>query len=413
MHNESLKSSSRRHALFAGGGLVALMASPEVALAADAAAPAPAPAAAAGSAKPLPAYATWKDADAMIVHSPITVELKRKYIGNAALTPSNRLYVRNHMPPPSEDIVKDPDAWEIEIAGVAKPAKLTVADLKRIGLNSVTMVLQCSGNGRAYFPHKPAGSKWTEGAAGCVEFAGVPVKSVVAALGGLAHGGRFMTSTGGELLPKDMDPLKLVIERSVPISDTLDHALLAWELNGVPIPLANGGPLRMVVPGFFGINNVKYVKRLAFTKDQTAANIQQNEYRFTPVGVKGSPKFPTMWKMAANSWITTPYGLDKPLGAGKVQIAGVAFGGYQALKAVEVSIDGGRTWRPARWFGPDMGRFAWRNFVLSVDLKPGKYRLASRATDATGKKQPEKRAENEAGFNDSSWADRSFEIEVA
>jgi sulfite dehydrogenase len=299
----------------------------------------------------------------------------------------------------------------VEFAGVAKPERLKVADLKRIGLGSVTMVLQCSGNGRGYFPHKPAGDPWTVGAAGCITFSGVPVRDVVQALGGVAGGMRYMTSTGGEILPASIERNQLVIERSVPW-DAMEQALLAWEINGEPLPLAHGGPLRMIVPGYFGINNIKYVKQVAFTLDQSPAKVQQTVYRFSPIGVPGASSQPTMWRMPVNSWVTTPYQPGKPISAGRVQLAGVAFGGFNAVQAVEVSLDGGQNWRVARWFGPDLGRYAWRNFVLEADLKPGKYRIASRATDDEGHVQPQNRVENNSGFANNSWADHSYELEV-
>lgn len=408
----NLPAFNRRHALLTGGGLAALMAVPQAVLA-DTGKPDAAAKATAAGGKALPPYATWKDADAMIVHSANTIELKRESFGQAALTPIDRVYVRNNLNPPSEDIVKNSDAWEVEIEGVARPGKLTVAELKRLGLASVTMVLQCSGNGRAYFPHKPSGTQWHEGAAACVEFVGIPVKALVEARGGLTAGRKYMTGTGGEVIPEGIDPKTVMVERSVPIAETLDHAILAWQLNGEPLPLANGGPLRLIVPGFMGVNNIKYIKRLDFTEVQSPAKIQQTSYRLTPVGTKGAPNFPSLWHIPVNSWITTPYGLDQPLAAGRGQLAGVAFGGTNAVEKVEVSVDGGATWHAAHWFGPDMGPFAWRNFVLEVELKPGKHHIASRATNKKGETQPKERKDNERGYDNNSWLDRSYTLEVA
>ena len=349
----------------------------------------------------------------MTVHSANTIELKRQDFGQGPLTPSNRVYVRNNLNPPSEDIVADPDAWTLSVKGVGKPGELTVAQLKQLGITTTTVVLQCSGNGRGYFPHKPSGTQWLEGAAGCVAFTGVPVKSVVEAVGGVASGMKYMTSTGGEELPEGIDPNTIVIERSVPV-EAMDEAILAWELNGRPLPLAHGGPLRIIVPGFMGINNIKYIKQLAFTKDESPAKIQQSSYRFSPVGTPGSPEFPSIWHIPVNSWITSPYDRDgTSVKAGAVQLTGVAFGGFYPAKGVEVSLDGGETWQQAEWFGPDMGRYAWRNFTLHADLKPGTYRVASRATNENGDTQPKEREENNRGYNNNSWLDRSFELEVA
>jgi hypothetical protein len=96
-----------------------------------------------------------------------------------------------------------------------------------------------------------------------------------------------------------------------------------------------------------------------------------------------------------------------------VQIKGVAFGGINAVKAVDVSIDDGRTWRRARFVGPDMGRYAWRQFVLPVKLEPGTYTIACVATDADGKRQPEERLENTGGYNNNSWRDHALKIVAA
>src|SRR5690606_18931331 len=155
----------------------------------------------------------------------------------------------------------------------------------------VAAVLQCSGNGRGYFPSKPSGTKWQVGAAGCVIWSGVPVRQLAAALGGVDGSARFITGTGGETLPAGVDPKSVIVERSVPIK-AMEHALLAWEMNGQPVPTAHGGPLRLIVPGYSGVNNIKYVKRLAFTQNETDARIQAQGYRMAPVGTKGDPSFP-------------------------------------------------------------------------------------------------------------------------
>lgn len=147
----------------------------------------------AGSGPSLPDYASWKDPDSLIIHSANTMETKRSAFGSGIITPLERLFVRNNISPPSEDIIKDPDAWEIEIAGVKDPQTLTVADLKKLGMTTVAMVLQCSGNGRAYFPSRPSGTQWTVGAAGCVVFSGVPVKTLLEHVNGMNDGAKYMT----------------------------------------------------------------------------------------------------------------------------------------------------------------------------------------------------------------------------
>ncbi|HEY0844666.1 MAG TPA: sulfite oxidase [Noviherbaspirillum sp.] len=368
-------------------------------------------AAASTAAKPLPPYVAWKDPTALIVHTSSTLETRRSAFGSSVITPASQLYIRNNLPAPDASIVADRDAWAVSVEGVKSPRTLTVKELKSMGLETVATVLQCSGNGRGLFPGKPSGTPWQVGAAGCVVWSGVPVRAVVDALGGMADGMVYMTGTGGEKLPEGVDPKSVMVERSVPVKAMAD-ALLAWEMNGEPIPLAHGGPLRLIVPGYTGVNNVKYIKRIAFTSEQSDAKIQKTGYRMTPPGQKGDPSQPSVWEMGVKSWINAPAPDAGAVPAGMVQIKGVAFGGVNAAKSVDVSIDGGKTWQPARFVGPDLGRYAWRQFVLPVKLEPGTYTIASIATDTQGNRQPEERVENVGGYNNNSWRDHALTITV-
>ena len=367
---------------------------------------------AAAQTKPLPAYVSWKDANSTVVHSATTIETKRSAFGTSVITPTEQLYIRNNLPAPDASIVADRDAWEIAIEGVGNPRKLTLRELKSLGLETVAMVLQCSGNGRGFFPSKPSGTPWTVGAAGCVIWSGVPVRAVAEALGGIDGGMRFMTGTGGEKLPEGLDPKSIIVERSVPAS-AMTEALLAWEMNGVAIPLAHGGPLRLIVPGYTGVNNIKYIKRLAFTAQETDAKIMSHGYRISPPGGQGDPSQPSVQEMTVKSWINSPAPDSATLGTGRVQISGVAFGGLHAVRRVEVSVDGGKTWVYARFVGPDLGKYAWRQFVLETRLPAGQHVLASRATDAMGNVQPQQRLENAAGYNNTSWFDHAVTVKVA
>ena len=412
-HDMPLPHLSRRKMLSTGAGALATAGLvPLVREAAAQQAPQPAASAPAATPKPLPAYAAWKDAGSLIVHSTSTLETRRSAFGTSVITPAEQLYIRNNLPAPDASIVADRDAWQISIEGVKQPLSLSVRELKTLGVETVATVLQCSGNGRGFFTSKPSGTPWTVGAAGCVMWSGVPLRAVAQALGGVADGMLFITGTGGEKLPEGIDPRTVVVERSVPIK-ALGDALLAWEMNGAPLPLAHGGPLRLVVPGYSGVNNVKYVKRLAFTASETDAKIMSHGYRITPPDGKADPSQPSVLEMGVKSWINSPHPDSGQLVAGTMLIHGVAFGGAQALRRVEVSTDGGRRWTAARLIGPDLGKFAWRQFVLQVRLSPGTHVLASRATDAAGNVQPEQRIENLAGYNNNSWADHAVKVLVA
>ncbi len=370
------------------------------------------PAAPASTSVPkLPAYVAWKDPDSLIMHSPTTIETKRAALGSS-ITSSDRLYIRNNLAAPDVSIVANRDAWQLAVEGVRQPRTLTVAELKTLGLENIAMVLQCSGNGRAYFPSKPAGTKWQVGASGNVIWSGAPLRAVAEALGGPTAGMRFITGTGGEKLPDGVDPKSVIVERSVPIS-ALEDALLAWEMNGEPVPHAHGGPLRLIIPGYSGVNNIKYIKRLAFTRDETDAGIQTTRYRIAPVGTKENPSQPPVWEMGPKSWINSPSPDAGAVKRGWVQINGVAMGGMQAPRRVDVSLDGGKTWREASFIGPNLGRYSWRPFVLQAELKPGAYVLASRVTDSQGRVQVETTPDNVGGYLNSGWRAHAFSINVA
>ena len=364
------------------------------------------------AAKPLPAGLGWKDLDSVIVHSSNTIETKRGAFGTSVITPSEQLYLRNNLPTPDASFVADRDAWVLTVGGVQRPRTLTVGDLKTMGLETVAMVLQCSGNGRGFFPTKPSGTQWQVGAAGCVVWSGVPVRAVVQALGGVSPGMNYMTGTGGEKLPVGLDPKTIIVERSVPAA-AMQDALLAWEMNGAPIPLAHGGPLRLIVPGFTGVNSIKYVKQLAFTAQESDAKIMSHGYRITPPGAKSDPSQPSVQEMSVKSWVNSPSPDESGLREGWMQINGVAFGGMHAVKGVEVSIDGGKTWQQARLVGPDLGKYAWRQFVLPAHFARGNYVVTSRATDVAGNVQPETRGENVSGYNNASWLDHAVKVSIA
>ena len=363
----------------------------------------------------LPAAARRKDEGAMILHgeNPITLETSRSAVTTSGITPSSRLFIRNNLPVPDEKIVADRDAWEVTIDGVKKPRTISLRELKTMGLTSVAMVLQCAGNGRGFFEHEASGSQWRTGASGNVVWSGVPLKNVVEALGGPADGMKYLTSTGGEVLPEGLDPDRIKVERSIPLEKALDDVLLAWEMNGEPIPLVHGGPLRVIVPGYYGCNNTKYAKRVAFTVEQSTSNMQQSSYRMRPIGESSSPDQPTAWEMNVKSWVTGPGAdADEGVQAGRQVIYGVAFGGYEPVESVEVTTDGGKNWQKAELYGPDLGRYAWRNFRLEVDLSAGNHVFASRATNGSGETQPEQRVENERGYMNNSWRDHALTVVV-
>ena len=166
----------------------------------------------------------------------------------------------------------------------------------------------------------------------------------------------------------------------------------------------------MVTPGYFGINNVKHLGRVAFTEKESSVKYMKSSYRISPIGKKGS-QYPSCWEMPVKSWITRPTDETGTVKAGKVQIVGVAMGGTKKAKNVKVSVDGGNSWKKAKFIGPDLGKFAWRQFALETTLSAGTYTLSSKASNGSDT-QPELRMENRRGYAHNGWKDHSVKISV-
>ena len=359
--------------------------------------------------KSLPDFISWKDRSALIVHSNKGIETHRSAIGESLITPNRNVYIRNNMPTMTDDQIGNRKNWKVSIEGVKNPKTFTLAQLQKLGHTTMATILQCSGNGRGFFKHKPRGSQWKTGAAACIFWTGVPMKTVVDACGGISGDSVYMTSEGVDHVPTGLDPKKAMIARSVP-KKVYKDAMLAWEMNGVPVPNAHGGPLRMITPGYFGINNVKHLGKVAFTSQESSVKYMKKSYRISPIGKKGS-QYPSCWEMPVKSWITRPTDETGTVKAGKVQIVGVAMGGTRKVKSVKVSVDGGSSWKKAKFIGPDLGKYAWRQFVFETTLSSGKYNIASLASNGKDK-QPELRMENRRGYAHNGWKDHSVNITV-
>jgi DMSO/TMAO reductase YedYZ molybdopterin-dependent catalytic subunit len=361
--------------------------------------------------KPLP---EGLDAANFHVHNrrPLALETRRSKLGVAAITPIELFFVRNNLPRPDASILTNRDAWRLEVAGVGVPQTVTLGELKQLAMQTITSVVQCSGNGRKFYEHGPSGSSWATGAAGCAMWTGVRVADLIEKLGGPLARAKFLTSTGGEVLPEGIDPLSAVVERSIPLEKGLQDCLLAWEMNGVPIPLTHGGPLRLIVPGYYGCNQIKYVKRLSCTPVETEAKIQKSGYRYRAIGESGTPEHPSMWRMNVKSWVNGPGADSEPVLHGKVQFHGVALSGERGVERVEFTLDDGVTWAPARFLGPPLGPNAWRPFTFEAELSAGTHVVATRATDANGDQQPPQRGANERGYGHNGWRDHALTLDV-
>lgn len=364
-----------------------------------------------GAATEAPGLPDGLDAADFQVHqaNPLVLEGKREH-QRGLVTPTDKVFVRGNLPLPPASILEDRASWSIEVGGVANPRAVTVGELQRMRPITVAAVLQCSGNGRKYFPHGASGSPWGVGAAANVIWSGVRVADVIDALGGpKGEGLKYLTGSGGEILPEGFDDAARA-ERSVPMERALAEGILALQMNGEPLTLAHGGPVRLVMPGFYGVNNVKFVRALALTAEQSTVRMQQKSYRVRPVGEGSSPDQPSMYEMNVKSWITGPLGTAA---AGPLQVTGVAFSGESPIESVEVTTDGGATWSRAELVGPDLGPYAWRTFAYPWDAAAGTHMLASRATDRNGSVQPEIPPQNERGYGHNGWRDPAVTVEIA
>ena len=218
----------------------------------------------------LPAYVAWKKPEHLIVHTGTTIETQAQRFRHQHDHARGRLTSATTCRAPDVAIVADRDAWELAVEGVQQPAH---ADRGRTqdawAWRPSRWCCSAPATAAATSPTSPAAPmaggrrrlRDLERRAGAQRGRGARR---------LADGARFITGTGGEKLPDGLDPKIVIVERSVPLQ-ALEDAMLAWEMNGEPMPHAHGGPLRLIVPGYSGVNNIKYVKRLAFTREQTDA----------------------------------------------------------------------------------------------------------------------------------------------
>ena len=166
---------------------------------------------------------------------PLALETRRSEMGVGVITPLSRFFVRNNLPRPSDSILDNRLAWTLRVSGVVRPGQIRLAELQQLGAETLTTVIQCSGNGRAFFEHGPSGSSWATGAAGCAMWTGVRVSDVLTHFGGPVEGAAFVTSTGGEPLPEGVDRDAVVVERSIPLEKGLADCFLVWELSLIHI----------------------------------------------------------------------------------------------------------------------------------------------------------------------------------
>jgi DMSO/TMAO reductase YedYZ molybdopterin-dependent catalytic subunit len=341
--------------------------------------------------------------DAMIVHNDSSgvMETPLDMLREQRITPKDILYVRNNQikEPEGRDLEgKSLDGWQIELMGsVAFPRVVDAATLADLPQEEVTMVLQCSGNGRSFYARsvQTRGTQWAHGGMGQVTFRGPKLTSLLDTFEPpLAPRDEvnFVTAEGADGPPEGSS--RPDFEHSLPIADVLDRAILATHMNGEPLPGGHGGPVRLVVPGYYGTMNVKWLHRLRFEAVESNNVNQIPRYRIpndpiepgTPIDYTHANSTPN-WRQKIKSVIFGPLN-EADVAAGEVEIHGVAWNdGAAEIAAVEISTNDGGTWRKAALSAPT-GAYGWYEFRTTVNLGAGEHRIWSRAVDERGNAQP-------------------------
>lgn len=310
------------------------------------------------------------------------------------VTPNDKIYIRNNGQIPAEP-TKTPDAWEITIDGeVNKPLKLKLGEIKQ-KFKPVTRVMQleCGGNGRAFFQPEARGNQWTNGAIACPSWTGVKLADVLKAAG-LKPSAMFTGNYGADPHLSG-DPTKPSISRGVPIKKAMEeHTMLVWAVNGQPLPLIHGFPVRIVCPGWPGSTSQKWLTRI-WVRDKVhdGQGMAAPAYSVPTIpmvpGGKADPKnFRILESMPLRSIITNiANGTKLPAGTRKVDVRGHAWAGEQTVKAMHVSLDFGQTWIKGE-VKPAPSKYAWQRWTASVTLpSQGYFEIWARGTASDGKMQ--------------------------
>jgi DMSO/TMAO reductase YedYZ molybdopterin-dependent catalytic subunit len=319
------------------------------------------------------------------------------------ITPNDRFFVRSHFGPPPPDRI-DPASWRLSVRGLVNgPLSLSLSDLARFEEASVTAVVQCSGNGRAFHRPRAGGVQWRTGAVGNARWTGVRLRDVLAKAGVQAEA-KHLHLLGADRPVLPSTPLFL---RSIPIGKALHpDTILAYKMNGEPLPLLHGAPLRLIAPGWMADACVKWLTDLTLGEAEAPGYYMQTAYRYPTRPVKpGEQIDPSSLRpveaMIVKSLITSPH--DGGTAQGEIAVQGVAWTGEGRIVSVEVSADEGRTWSRARLTGDDVP-YAWRTWEHA--WRPaghGSHVLLCRATDDRGRTQPERSPWNPGGFLWNGW----------
>jgi DMSO/TMAO reductase YedYZ molybdopterin-dependent catalytic subunit len=298
------------------------------------------------------------------------------------LTPTGIHYLLVHFDIPAVDLA----TWRLRVGGaVTNPLELTIDDLRRRPRVSLPVTMECAGNGRARLQPRPISQPWLLEAIGTAEWTGTPLGPILDEAG-LAADALEIVFTGADRGVQG--EVEHDYARSLTIADaTRPEVLLADEMNGAPLEPQHGSPLRLIVPGWYGMTSVKWLTSIEVVTTPFDGYQQATAYHFAADGEDPGEPVSRIRVRA----LMVPPGIPEFLtrrrlvDRGPVRLGGRAWSGHGEVVAVEVGIDG--DWAPAT-LGPAVGPYAWRSWAFEWSAAPGDHVLACRATDASGATQP-------------------------
>jgi DMSO/TMAO reductase YedYZ molybdopterin-dependent catalytic subunit len=299
------------------------------------------------------------------------------------VTPNRLFFVRNHFKEPALDV----QDWRLRVEGrVEQPLELTWDDLAALPERSVFATLECAGNGRSFLKQRAPGVPWGAGAIGHAEWTGVPLR-VVLQEAGLKPQAVEVVFEGHDRGTEPDHPEPMAFARSLPLAKALDpDTLLAVRMNGELLEAPHGAPVRLLVPGWYGVASVKWLRRIEVSDHPFRGYFQTTKYtvqRRTAHGLETVIVGP----MAVKSEIIRPR-MDEVLGVGTNRLFGVAWAGPEPVTRVEVSTDAGHTWKDADLLGPRAAH-SWTLWEYLWEVaEAGEYTLLVRARTADGQVQP-------------------------
>jgi len=330
----------------------------------------------------------------LLVHRahPLNCETPLPELVGGVVMPTARFYVRNNFPIPN----LDPATFRLKISGtIERPLSLSLRELQNMRSQTEVVTLECAGNGRTRFDPPVPGERWQYGAVSTAEWTGVPLAEILdrAGIRPGAREVRFRGADGGEV---DNRRGRIPFERSLGVDDARDSgAILAYAMNGEPLPLLHGFPLRLVVPGWYGVASVKWLTDIEVTEQPFEGHYQTEKYVYYWQRNGGEQREPVTLQRV-RSLITEP-APDQEAGPGELVVRGVAWSGAAPIAKVEVSVDHGE-WREARLIG-ERKRHSWQWWeLLATFNRPGMVSLRARATDLAGRAQPEEAEWNKLGY---------------